>query len=98
MSIKQSGPWASILVLLFVSPSIIQAQHSSSAHRGEFYISWGYNTEWFTRSNLKISQPELGNNYSFRNIKGHDHRGWDEGLFSKALTIPQYNYRIGYFF
>ena len=66
--------------------------------RGEFYFSWGYNTEWYTHSNLKIKQPELGNDYAFRNIKGHDHKGWDEGLFSKALTIPQYNYRIGYFF
>lgn len=85
--------------LLFIIPFISKAQNATrSSHRGEFYISWGYNTEWFTRSNVKISQPDLGNNYTFRHIKGNDHRGWDEGLFSKPLTIPQYNYRIGYFF
>lgn len=66
--------------------------------RGEYYFSWGYNTESYTHSTIKISQRSLGNKYSFINIKGHDHRGWDEGLFSKALTIPQYNYRIGYLF
>ena len=85
------------VAISFLLPSAGKAQ-TAPQHRGEFYFSWGYNTEWFTHSNLKINQPELGNNYSFRNIRGHDHRGWDEGLFSKALTIPQYNYRIGYFF
>ncbi|MEO6313306.1 MAG: hypothetical protein ABIU63_16900 [Chitinophagaceae bacterium] len=75
------------------------ARAQTTPHRrGEFYFSWGYNTEWYTHSNLKIKQAELGNDFAFRNIRGHDHRGWDEGLFSKALTIPQYNYRIGYFF
>lgn len=68
------------------------------SRKGEFYFSWGYNTEWYTRSNVSVSQPELGNNYTFRRISGHDNRGWDGKLFTKPLTIPQYNYRVGYFF
>lgn len=100
------------LFLLMLLPFISQAQHENttstssqatyssreSQGRGSFYFSWGYNTEWYTRSNVKVSQPDLGNDYSFKNIKGHDHRGWDDGLFSKPFTIPQYNYRLGYFF
>jgi len=86
-----------ITTLLLLYASNVQSQ-TTKHRKGEFYFSWGYNTEWYTHSNLKISQPSLGNDYSFKNISGHDHRGWDEGLFSKALTIPQYNYRIGYFF
>lgn len=66
--------------------------------KGELYFSWGYNTEWYTHSNVGVSQLQLGNDYKFINITGHDHRGWDEGLFSKALSIPQYNYRLGYVF
>jgi hypothetical protein len=62
----------------------------------EIYASWGYNTEWYTRSTLHVSQPSLGNDYKMTGIKAHDHRGWDEGLFSKALSIPQYNYRLGF--
>ncbi|MES1226332.1 MAG: hypothetical protein ABUT20_63240, partial [Bacteroidota bacterium] len=27
-----------------------------------------------------------------------DHRGWDGQFFTKALSIPQYNYRVGYVF
>ena len=89
-----------LLGILFVSCfSIVSAQTKTKGKRkGEFYFSWGYNTEWYTRSNVHVSQPELLNNYTFENIRGHDHKGWDEGLFSKALTIPQYNYRLGYIF
>lgn len=63
----------------------------------EIYFSWGYNTEWYTRGRLHIDQPSLGNKYVINQFRAHDHRGWDEGLFSKALTIPQYNYRLGFF-
>src|SRR5215831_12417960 len=83
-----------ITFLMLAAPQLTQAQ----SRKGEFYFSWGYNTEWYTRSNVGVYQPNLGNDYKFVNITGHDHRGWDEGLFSKALSIPQYNYRIGYFF
>ena len=89
-----------LLTAFFIvfAPAITSAQKEKSKPKGEFYFSWGYNTEWFTNSNVHVSQPELGNDYSFLNIKGHDHRGWDEGLFSKAISIPQYNYRLGYIF
>jgi hypothetical protein len=83
------------LFLAIFRPVIAAAQKSGGSRYAEFYFSWGYNTEWFTNSNVRVSQPGLGNDYSFRNISGHDHRGWDDGLFSKALTIPQYNYRLG---
>lgn len=85
------------MVLLFFLPLVTSAQ-SKKKRKGEIYFSWGYNTEWYTNSTIKIYQPELGNRFHFVNVKGHDHRGWDEGLFSEAISIPQYNYRLGYFF
>jgi hypothetical protein len=87
-----------IAFLVNLVPFFVAAQNNHSERRGEFYFSWGYNTEWYTNSNVHVDQPELGNNYTFKNIRGHDHKGWNEGLFSRALTIPQYNYRLGYFF
>lgn len=95
MKIKIISCVVLIFSVLSTLPSI--AQNTSEMRRGEFYFSWGYNTEWYSRSTVKIDQPSLGNHYDFVHIKGHDHRGWDEGLFQKALTIPQYNYRLGYF-
>jgi hypothetical protein len=88
------------LVLIVILSTIglsAMAQHYTPTRKKEFYFSWGYNKEWYTKSNIKISQPSLGNNYRFAGIKGHDHPGWDQGLFSIPISIPQYNYRIGLF-
>jgi hypothetical protein len=94
--LKKNVQLAAILVTVF-APLFTAAQQKEKKRKHELYFSWGYNTEWYTHSNLHISQPSLNNDFTFENIKGHDHRGWDEGLFQKALTIPQYNYRVGYF-
>jgi hypothetical protein len=67
-------------------------------NNGAFYFSWGYNSEWYTKSNITVSQPSLNNKVTFVNIVAHDHEGWNYNFFHKPLTIPQYNYRIGYFF
>lgn len=85
-----------IFVLSVINFSAV-AQNKKKERKKEFYFSWGYNKEWYTNSKVKIDQPSLGNHYSFVNIRGHDHPGWDEGLFTKAISIPQYNYRIGLF-
>ena len=84
----------SIAILL----SLATFSQSKIVNDGEMYFSWGYNAEWYTKSNIKITQPSLGNNVTFVNIIAHDHEGWDNHLLQKQLTIPQYNYRIGYFF
>ena len=84
-------------LMLYVLTNI-QAQTKKKERKGEFYFSWGYNKEWYTKSNFRVMQPSLGNDYKFKNISGHDRPGWDEGLFQLALSIPQYNYRLGYFF
>lgn len=83
-----------IIVFLIANSSIAQRKE----RKGEFYFSWGYNKEWYTKSNVRVMQTELGNDYKLMSVKAHDRPGWDEGLFSLPLTIPQYNYRIGYFF
>src|SRR5215467_2455627 len=86
------------IALVTLIPAASIAQNKKAKRKGEFYFSWGYNTEWYTHSSVHVNQPSLGNNYSFVDISGHDHKGWDDALFTKALTIPQYNYRIGYIF
>jgi hypothetical protein len=85
------------LVIVVALLNGLQAKAQNPERKGEFYFSWGYNKEWYTPTNVSISQPDLGNNFTFKNTKLVDHPGWDEGLFTLALSIPQYNYRIGYF-
>ena len=77
--------------------SAAQAQHKIERH-GSFYFSWGYNAEWYTHSDIHVSQPALNNDFTYINLQAHDHKGWDDQLLHKDLSIPQYNYRLGYFF
>jgi hypothetical protein len=94
--LKKNFHFAAIFVIA-IAPLISSAQEKKEKRKHEFYFSWGYNTEWYTHSNLHISQPSLGNDYIFENVRAHDHRGWDGQFFTEALSIPQYNYRLGYF-
>ncbi len=66
-----------IILLPLFSMAQSQAPQGTSANysaskkkerKGEFYFSWGYNTEWFTHSNVKINQPSLGNDFTFVDI------------------------------
>jgi len=83
--------------MIAFAPLFTSAQEKKEKRKHEFYFSWGYNAEWYTHSNIQISQPSLINNFTFENVKAHDHLGWDDGLFHEAISIPQYNYRLGYF-
>jgi hypothetical protein len=67
--------------------------------KGQFYVSWGYNKEWYTQSHIKVKQESLGNDFTFRNVWGKDKPGWNEkSIFKQPVSIPQYNYRLGYWF
>src|ERR1700712_1183621 len=97
MTIRKLIPYTAWACLLSIVAFSAAAQNKKTARKKELYFSWGYNKEWYTHSTVKVDQPALGNHYSFTGIKGHDHPGWDEGLFTKAISIPQYNYRLGLF-
>ncbi len=89
-----------VALVVLVLPVLVQAQDKKvkKERKGEFYFAWGYNKEWYTNSNLQVNQPSLGNNYTMTGMTSHDNVGWDKDLFSKPISIPQYSYRIGYFF
>ncbi|HXS35802.1 MAG TPA: hypothetical protein VN721_03830 [Flavipsychrobacter sp.] len=92
-------------LLYIIVPVVIFAQSAPQTstikakkkHKTSYYFSWGYNEEWYTHSNVKISQPSLNNDYTMENVRSHDHIGWDK-IIGSAITIPQYNYRLGFFF
>jgi len=89
----------SVCLPLFVSAQQVQQKDPPKKKKKfikEVYLSWGYNKEWYTHSSVHISQPSLGNDYTMEHVKSHDHPGWDDGIFNKALSIPQYNYRLGF--
>lgn len=68
--------------------------------KGTFYFAGGYNLDWFSRSTIHFkSGPNAANKYDFtlHKLRAIDRDGLDE-LFSSDITIPQYSFRLGYFF
>ncbi len=63
-----------LLLVLMAMPLFLVAQ-SKKERKGEFYFSWGYNKEWYTNSNVKVSQPSLNNDYQLKGIKSNDNPG-----------------------
>lgn len=64
----------------------------------EFFVSWGYNGNRYTRSDLHISQPSLGSDFTFVGVRARDSKGWTDLLKHPDPTVPQYNVRAGVFF
>ncbi len=92
-----------ILVIGFVSvvKSYSQEQElfSKKHYKGQFFTYWGWNRDWYTNSDIHFH----GNNYNFKLSKvvakdSQSPLGLDPYLAFSDLTIPQTNFRIGYFF
>ncbi|MDE3145710.1 MAG: hypothetical protein KGL19_16290 [Bacteroidota bacterium] len=90
-------------MVMLLSIGFLSLQFSANAQtkkkkekKGEFYFSWGYNAEWYTHSSIRVMQSSMSNDYKLKNVSARDHLGWDMGIFKIPLSIPQYNYRIGW--
>lgn len=90
------------LVFIFCAGNLLPAIAQTPDYvgqKGQLYLSWGYNKEWYTLSNIHVRQESLGNDYTFKNVIGKDKPGWnDKSIFKQPISIPQYNYRLGYWF
>ncbi len=77
----------------------IKTQEKYTAHnKGKFFVSWGGNREVYSKSDVNFR----GANYDFTiaNMAAHDKpKGWHIDYINPTrMTIPQTNFRIGYFF
>lgn len=87
---------AILLLLLFFTGAAASGADSNSI--GPWYVSWGYNKDYWSNSDITISQPGLNNHFTIHNVVASDDPGWTSGVFDKSLMGPQYNIRIGYYF
>jgi hypothetical protein len=83
-----------LFVLFFLMVSIFSFAQKEKIFKG-MYIQWGYNKEWYTRSNIRFKLSN-GDDFTFVMAKAHDKPDLD-GIYKKPteISIPQYNYRIG---
>lgn len=65
--------------------------------KGTFYGAWGYNKDFFSRSDLHFSNDGSDHyDYTLYDVKAKDRPGFDQ-IFGGDLAIPQYVYRFGYY-
>ncbi|MFN8438678.1 MAG: hypothetical protein U0V72_13770 [Cytophagales bacterium] len=78
------------LFIITVLPTLAQNIKMSG-----MYFQWGYNEEWYTKSNLHFRMSN-GNNFVVHNVKAHQRTNFSSIFTSpKDITVPQYNVRIG---
>jgi hypothetical protein len=89
----------SVLFLLTVNSLLCFSQTKRRLLKG-MYLQWGYNTEWYTKSNIHFRDNVNGVNHNFKiyNAKAKDRHDLD-AIAKKPIeiTVPQYNYRIGFY-
>lgn len=65
--------------------------------KGSFYAYWGYNKDYFSKSDIHFSDQGSGQyDFTIYNAKATDRPDINK-IFKVDLTIPQYNYGIGYY-
>lgn len=62
------------------------------------YISWGYTKAWYSTSDIYFKGAFNGNSYNFVVTNAIAHDRPDMHALFPQVTVPQYVYRIGYFF
>ena len=85
----------------FLFPLLLFSISFSFAQKGKLlkgmYLQWGYNTEWYTKSNIHFKLSN-GDNFTLNKAKAHDKPDLEAIYKSPAdISIPQYNYRIGFY-
>ena len=86
---------------------ICDCPSQSKVGKGTFYFSWGYNRDFFSKSDIHFTnntteydgQKSTPKSYDFTvyDAKAHDRPGFKD-ILRTDLTIPQYVYRLGYYF
>ena len=63
----------------------------------EWYGSWGYSKQYWAPSDIHVSQPSLGNDFTIHGVQGTDDFSVANIFSITDFFGPQYNIRIGRF-
>lgn len=93
--------FAGIILFLLIARiafSQEQEQPKGQIQKGSFYVYWGWNHGWYTRSDINFR----GDDYDFtlKDVIANDRQSkfnLNTYFNPVLLTIPQYNFRVGFF-
>ncbi len=86
-------------------PGIYHAQESMNRaytefpHKSEIYFTWGYNRAYYNKSDIHFVGD--GYNFTLHNVRADDMpEKFDPAVYFNPgqLTVPQFNFRLGYYF
>jgi len=90
------------VVILILASQIAFSQGEmlmgKSNQKGNLYVYWGWNRGWFTNSDIAFKGADY--DFTLNQVVAKDRQtpfGLDPYLNPKMISIPQYNFRIGYF-
>lgn len=91
----------SLLLILVLQVWLVQAgdRMGTGFKKGQFFFYWGYNRGFYSRSDINFKGADY--NFTLYDVKAKDRQsklGADPYLHIDQLTIPQYDYRLGYCF
>lgn len=77
-------------------PSSAPGLWNDGITRGKYYIAWGYNKDWYTKTDVHVHDDvNHSMNFTLYDMKAKDHPQWQD-IFRVQMSIPQYGYRMGY--
>jgi len=93
-----------ILAFLLTIESFSQNEQEATpnfeiaTNKGKIYVFWGWNRGWYSNSDIHFT----GDNYDFtlNDVEAKDRQSpfnWGTYFKPSSITIPQTNFRIGYF-
>ncbi len=101
------------LIITIITISNVFAQDicdcpsQSKIGKGSLYFSWGYNKDWFSKSDIHFSGVSPADtsfaggsnayNFTVYDATAKDRPGFNN-ILTSPLTVPQYVYRLGYYF
>ncbi|TAH42849.1 MAG: hypothetical protein EYC69_04565 [Bacteroidetes bacterium] len=90
------------VLIVFSSQNVFSQDLSSdkktSRQKGTFYFTWGYNKDWFSKSDIHFKNSGKDPyDFTLHKVSAEDRPNFDE-LFNKDISIPQFIYRFGYYF
>lgn len=87
--------FAALLAALLLSPIL----HAQELGNDKWYFSWGYSRQQYAPSDIHVSQPSLGNDFTVRQAAASDFPATFQetldSIGSLDITTPQENLRFG---
>lgn len=87
-------------MLFFAGIQFIRAQETEKKNiKRQVYATWGWNKDYFSTSTLHFHDPSANYDFKLFKVKAKDRPNYNSILSGfNDFAIPQYSYRIGYYF